>query len=107
VQSVVVDPDNSLWALDTGSVDMGPVRDRARMKLVQIDLVTNQLVQTFRFPPEVAPPTTCLNDVRFDLRAAPRGSRSSPTRRCTGRTGSSWSTSRAGGAGGSWPVTGA
>src|SRR5437868_2886695 len=40
VQSVVVDPLNRLWALDTGSVEFGPVIPRGA-KLVCIDLSSN------------------------------------------------------------------
>lgn len=68
VQSVVVDPRNRLWALDTGSLDMGPHKGQQWPKLVGIDLNTNQVFRTIRFPPNVVLPTTYLNDVRFDMR---------------------------------------
>jgi len=68
VQSVVVDPRNRLWALDTGSLNMGPIQGQQWPKLVGIDLNTNQVFRTIRFPPNVVLPTTYLNDVRFDLR---------------------------------------
>ncbi len=67
VQSVVVDPKDRLWILDTGApmlketVPNGP-------KLVCVDLATNKVVQTIPFPPEVAGKNAYLNDVRFDLR---------------------------------------
>jgi sugar lactone lactonase YvrE len=67
VQSVVVDPADRLWMLDTGSplfretTPGGP-------KLVRVDLETNRVAQTITFSPTVALPTTYLNDVRFDLR---------------------------------------
>lgn len=72
VQSVVVDAKNRLWVLDTGAplmkqtVPGGP-------KLICIDLATNQVVKTIQFPPDVAGPTSYLNDVRFDLRAGRSG----------------------------------
>ena len=66
VQSVVVDPQNRLWVLDTGSIDFAPVVEGGP-KLVGIDLSTNKIVKTIRFPAEVVLPTTYLNDVRFDL----------------------------------------
>lgn len=67
VQSVVVDPANRLWVLDTGSpllknaVTGGP-------KLVAIDLATNKVIKRILLPPAVAGPTSYMNDVRFDLR---------------------------------------
>lgn len=66
VQSVVVDPDNRLWVLDTGSVNFAPVVEGGP-KLVGIDLATNKIFKTIRFPRDVVLPTTYLNDVRFDL----------------------------------------
>jgi sugar lactone lactonase YvrE len=73
VQSVVVDAADRLWALDTGSVNMGPIRGQEWPKLVAIDLGTNEVVRTIRFPPDVVLPTTYLNDVRFDLRRGAEG----------------------------------
>lgn len=73
VQSVVVDPGNRLWLLDTGSIDMGPVRGREWAKLVGIDLATNRIFRTIRFPPDALLPSTYLNDVRFDLRRGAEG----------------------------------
>lgn len=67
VQSVVVDPRNRLWVLDTGSVKMEPVVPNGP-KLVCIDLASNKVVKKVPFPREVALPTTYLNDIRFDLR---------------------------------------
>jgi sugar lactone lactonase YvrE len=67
VQSVVVDPQDRLWLLDTGSVNFGPVQPRAA-KLVGIDLKTDRVFKTVHFSEDVVLPTTYLNDVRFDLR---------------------------------------
>jgi sugar lactone lactonase YvrE len=67
VQSVVVDPRNRLWVLDTGSIAFAPVIPDGP-KLVGIDLATNRIFRTIRFPADVALKTTYLNDVRFDLR---------------------------------------
>lgn len=72
VQSVVVDPVNRLWLLDTGSVEFGPVTPGGA-KLVGIDLASNRVFQTIVLPPEVALPTTYLNDLRFDLRRGDAG----------------------------------
>ncbi len=72
VQSVVVDPMDRLWALDTGApmlkntVPGGP-------KLVCIDLKTNRIVKTILLPPESAGLNSYMNDVRFDLRAGDSG----------------------------------
>jgi sugar lactone lactonase YvrE len=72
VQSVVVDPIDRLWVLDTGSVKMeGTVPGGP--KLVGIDLKTNAVFKTIGFPPQVALRTTYLNDVRFDLRRGKAG----------------------------------
>jgi sugar lactone lactonase YvrE len=66
VQSVVVDPADRLWILDTGSPMFQPTQFGGP-KLVCIDLVTNTVVGKILFPQEVALPTTYLNDVRFNL----------------------------------------
>jgi len=73
VQSVVVDPTgNRLWILDTGSIAFGPVKPGGP-KLIAVDLGTNQVVKKILFSPEVALPTTYLNDVRFDLHRGAEG----------------------------------
>jgi sugar lactone lactonase YvrE len=67
VQSVVVDPANRLWVLDTGS----PLLKNALPggpKLVAIDLATNKIIKRILLPSSVAGPTSYMNDVRFDLR---------------------------------------
>ena len=66
VQSVVVDPKDRLWALDTGSVKLGTTVQNGP-KLVCMDLKTNTITRKIFFPRDVALPTTYLNDVRFDL----------------------------------------
>src|SRR5205823_10163215 len=72
VQSVVVDPDDRLWLLDTGSIEFGPPLPGGP-KLVGVDLKSNKVFKTIPFPPEVALKTTYLNDVRFDLRRGRAG----------------------------------
>ena len=72
VQSVVVDPADRLWILDTGSIEFGPVIPGGA-KLVGVDLASNKVFKTITFPPEVALKTTYLNDVRFDLRKGKAG----------------------------------
>ena len=72
VQSVVVDPANRLWILDTGSPMFQPTK-YGGPKLVCVDLETNQVIKKILFPQNVALPTTYLNDVRFDLRRGKEG----------------------------------
>jgi len=72
VQSVVIDPDDRLWLLDTGSIEFGPTLPGGP-KLVGVDLKSNKAFRTIAFPPEVALKTTYLNDVRFDLRRGKAG----------------------------------
>ena len=72
VQSVVVDPAGRLWLLDTGATEFGPTIPDGP-KLVCVDLATDEVVQTIRFPPDVALETTYLNDIRFDLRRGEAG----------------------------------
>jgi sugar lactone lactonase YvrE len=72
VQSVVVDPADRLWILDTGSPMFQPT-EHGGPKLVCVDLTTDQVVRTIMFPTDVALPTTYLNDVRFDLRRGAAG----------------------------------
>jgi sugar lactone lactonase YvrE len=68
-----VDPTgNRLWIVDTGSIQMGPVRPGGA-KLIGIDLNTNQVVKKIIFPSDVALSTSYLNDVRFDLRRGREG----------------------------------
>jgi sugar lactone lactonase YvrE len=72
VQSVVVDPKDRLWMLDTGSVKLGPTF-AGGPKLMGVDLGTNRVFKTILFPPSVALKTTYLNDIRFDLRRGRSG----------------------------------
>jgi sugar lactone lactonase YvrE len=67
VQSVVVDPVDRLWILDTGSPMFQPTR-YGGPKLICVDLESDRIAKTILFPQEVALPTTYLNDIRFDLR---------------------------------------
>ncbi len=72
VQSVVVDPGDRLWIVDTGSILFGPTSPGGP-KLVGVDLATNRVFATIVLPPEVALPTSYINDVRFDLRRGEAG----------------------------------
>jgi sugar lactone lactonase YvrE len=72
VQSVVVDPANRLWILDTAAPSFqAPVPGGA--KLVAVDLATNKVVKTIVLPPATVLETTYVNDVRFDLRRGKAG----------------------------------
>lgn len=74
VQSVVLDPLDRLWILDTGRAltDDGTLvpASPGGPKLLGVDITLHQVIQTIVFPPTVAFPDSYLNDVRFDLRAA-------------------------------------
>ena len=72
VQSVVVDPKDRLWALDTGSVKLGP-NVPGGPKMVCMDLKTNTITRTIFFPRSVVPASAYLNDVRFDLKRGKAG----------------------------------
>lgn len=72
VQSVVVDPADRLWILDTGSPMFQPIM-YGGPKLVCVDLSTDKIIRKILFPQDVALPTTYLNDVRFDLRRGSEG----------------------------------
>jgi len=66
VQSIVVDPANRLWILDTAAPGFAPpVAGGA--KLVAVDLATNKVVKTIVLSSSTVLPTTYVNDVRFDL----------------------------------------
>ena len=72
VQSVVVDPKDRLWVLDTGSIAFGPTTFEGP-KLVGIDLSTNKVFKTILLTRDVALANTYLNDIRFDLRKGKQG----------------------------------
>nr|WP_203731139.1 L-dopachrome tautomerase-related protein [Streptomyces sp. SID12501] len=72
VQSVVVDPVDRLWILDTGS-PLFAGSSYGGPKLVAVDLRTDRIVRKILFPPEVAPANSCPDDVRFDLRRGAEG----------------------------------
>jgi sugar lactone lactonase YvrE len=72
VQSVIVDPANRLWILDTAAPKFSkPIAGGA--KLVAVDLATDKIVKTIALPTTTVLPTTYLNDVRFDLRQSKAG----------------------------------
>ena len=72
VQSVVVDPDNRLWLLDTGRPLFEPA-SYGQPKLVGVDLTDDSIFNTILLSEDVMLPTTYLNDVRFDLTRGTEG----------------------------------
>jgi sugar lactone lactonase YvrE len=72
VQSVVLDPLDRLWILDTGRVLTadGTLLNASPggTKLVCVDISTDSVIQTIVFPSTVAFPDSYINDIRFDLR---------------------------------------
>src|SRR5258708_38492851 len=65
VQSVVIDPLDRLWILDTGA-PQHLTTFYAGPKLLGVHLAQNRVIQTTLLPPEVPLATTYLNDIRFD-----------------------------------------
>lgn len=72
VQSVVVDPNNRLWLLDTGR-PLFEAASYGKPKLVGVNLESNRVFKIILFPEDVALPTTYLNDIRFDLTRGTEG----------------------------------
>ncbi len=65
VQSVVVDDQDNLWILDPAAPKQQEIV-KGGLKLVKVDLTTNNVVQTIPFGEDVAPAKSYLNDVRID-----------------------------------------
>ena len=61
-----MDAQNRLWILDCARIGLNDP-EPAGIKLVAVDLGTNRVVRTIRFPRDVAGPTSFLNDVVVDL----------------------------------------
>jgi sugar lactone lactonase YvrE len=72
VQSVVVDPANRLWLLDTAAPGFAAPLEGA-VKLVAVDLATDKVSRTIVLSGPAILPTTYVNDVRFDLRKGKAG----------------------------------
>ncbi|KAH7077997.1 major royal jelly protein [Paraphoma chrysanthemicola] len=74
VQSVVLDPLDRLWILDTGRAQLVDgtlvLASYGGPKLVGVDISSNTVIKTIVFPPTIAFPDSYLNDIRFDLRAS-------------------------------------
>lgn len=72
VQSVVADGHGRLWILDTAAPGFTEPR-AGGVKLVAVDLGSDQVVKTIVFPADVILPTTYVNDMRFDFRIGSEG----------------------------------
>jgi len=72
VQSVVIDSQDRLWALDSGTVDQGPTVDGGP-KLLAYDITSRTVTEKIEFPEQVVHRDSYLNDVRFDLRRGKGG----------------------------------
>jgi sugar lactone lactonase YvrE len=72
VQSVVLDPKDRLWILDTGraltSNGTLVLASYGGPKLIGVDISSGSIIKTIVFPTTVAFGDSYLNDVRFDLR---------------------------------------
>ena len=67
VQSVVIDEQDRLWILDTGSINFQPHKPNGP-KLVCVDLKQDKIIKTIDFKKGNAiHDKTYLNDIRFDL----------------------------------------
>tara|TARA_R110002003_G_scaffold44_7_gene3251 strand:- start:9744 stop:10937 length:1194 start_codon:yes stop_codon:yes gene_type:complete len=74
VQSVVLDPLDRLWILDTGRAQLEDgtlvLASYGGPKLIGVDITSNTVLKTIVFPTTVAFGDSYLNDIRFDLRAS-------------------------------------
>jgi sugar lactone lactonase YvrE len=74
VQSVVLDPLDRLWILDTGRAQLEDgtlvLASYGGPKLIGVDITSNTVLKTVVFPTTVAFGDSYLNDIRFDLRAS-------------------------------------
>lgn len=72
VQSVVIDPLDCLWILDTGRAAMqngtNVPSSLGGPKLIGVNLSNDTIFKTIVFPPDVVFPDSYINDIRFDLR---------------------------------------
>ena len=64
IQSVVIDPLGFLWVVDAAAPNLS-FEVPGGLKLVRIDLRTNQVVRIYKLDEQVAPQGTYLNDMRF------------------------------------------
>ena len=67
VQSIIIDPLDRLWVLDTGSPLFKPT-EYGGPKLICIDINTNKIIKKILFPQSVVLSSSYLNDLRIDLR---------------------------------------
>lgn len=72
LQGLIVDGRDRLWVLDTGTINMKPIRPFVP-KLIGIDTRTNSVIKTIKFDRNAVPDTSYLNDLRIDGRAGAGG----------------------------------
>jgi sugar lactone lactonase YvrE len=72
LQGLLVDPQDRLWVLDTGTINQKPIQPFIP-KLICIDTKTNKVSRIYPFPASVVPPGGYLNDLRIDLRKGDKG----------------------------------
>ncbi|HEY6536317.1 MAG TPA: L-dopachrome tautomerase-related protein [Candidatus Nitrosocosmicus sp.] len=72
VQSIIIDPLDRLWVLDTGSPLFKPT-EYGGPKLICIDINTNKIIKKILFPQSVVLSSSYLNDLRIDLRRGQEG----------------------------------
>ena len=72
IQSVVIDSQDRLWALDSGTINQGPTIDDGP-KLIAYDITSRTASEKIAIPEQVAHRDSYLNDVRFDLRRGKGG----------------------------------
>jgi len=68
VQAVVMDRNDHLWILDTGSPYLAGVISPDAPKLLKVDITKNKVLRVYHFDDSVALNSSYLNDVRFDER---------------------------------------
>jgi len=59
-------PDGALWAVDTGSPAFGKPAGPDAIRLIRIDLATNQVTRVLTLPQEVLRPKSMIDDIRFN-----------------------------------------
>lgn len=66
VNSINLDGRGDLWVVDTGAPTFGGDPLPGGAKLVRVDVTSNRVTRVYPFGPDVAPPGSYLDDVRFN-----------------------------------------
>lgn len=72
LQGLLVDAQDRLWVLDTGTINQKPLTPFVP-KIICYNTKTGQEEIKFRFPADVVPPGSYLNDLRVDLKRGEAG----------------------------------